>query len=109
MSVTYSSAASISMRDNTVTIHGTLTCSVPVSITLSVAVTEYVKGTAVVAPAGDPNATACFGTLNWTATGKAVIGRWKPGDAQIVVLVSTLEYGGQDAGASGPIRLKGGP
>ena len=108
LSIAYDDTASISVRNNTVTVRGTLTCSAPVAVDVDMGVIEYVKGSTVVAAPATGSTLACAGAVNWALTAEAEGGRVKPGDATVVVTVGTHEYGGQIVGASGPIRLKAG-
>ena len=94
------------MRDNTVWVSGTVNCSLPVVVNINVIVTMSVKSMTVVAPLGGQ--LFCDGSTDWEYGGQPVIGRLKPGSAQVAMYVQTDDYGNQVVGASGEIRLKPG-
>lgn len=106
VAATFEQEVHLRVSDASVTIRGTVTCSNPYTVVVEVALQQFVKGEGVVTGPHPDLLVACSGQIQWSATMQAVGGRFRPGDAEAVVVADALGFGA--VGASGPVYLKPG-
>lgn len=100
----YDAEAWLRLSDNYTVVTGAVICSVPVEIAVSAQVSQWVRHYRV---AGSSVVTQpCSGLTRWTVEVGPLGGRFKPGEAELFLIVSTSGYPG--LGDTGQIRLKPG-
>lgn len=106
ISVGFEPEAQLRPGENSVTISGTITCSLPGSVDIQVLVQQFVKGARVLAVAPASNPIACDGQTSWRATMQPEFGRFRPGYGEATVIAHASGFG--SFGTSGPVHLKPG-
>jgi hypothetical protein len=106
LAVSFEPQARLWPSDSLVLVHGTVTCSAPSLVEVQVVVQQFARGETVLAAAPGAELVACNGEAEWSATLRPEYGRFRPGEAEIVVLAHVRGWG--SVGASGSVHLKPG-